>query len=155
MSAVRALLEDLAAIGATVQPSGERLILRAGRAAIPAALVRRVRESKCDLLAILATAHDKLDPSPAEEQGRVAVAASEIRGGRPLEAGVIEWLNQHPSSSPAGRCAWCGAVETAGAVVVPFGTEPGTHTWLHAECWPAWHQARRAQAQASAATLED
>ena len=152
MSAARNLLDELAIIGATVWPSGERLILRAGRAAIPAALVRRVRESKCDLLAILATAHD--NPSPAEEQGRVAVAAPEISGDRSLEAGVIEWLNQHPCPSPAGRCAWCGALETAGAVVVPFGTEPGTHTWLHAECWPAWQQARRAQAQALSATVE-
>ena len=22
-------------------------------------------------------------------------------------------------------------------MVVPFGTVPGTHTWLHSECWPA------------------
>jgi hypothetical protein len=28
------------------------------------------------------------------------------------------------------------------AVVLPFGTEPETHAWLHAACWPAWHQAR-------------
>src|SRR3954468_10182941 len=162
MSAARNLLDELGVIGATVRASGERRILRAGQAAIPAALVRRVRESKSDLLAILATAHDNLDPSPAEEQGRVAVAATEISGDRSLEAGVIEWLNQHPCPSPAGRCAWCGALETAGAVVVPFGTAPGTHTWLHAECWPAWHQARRAQAvgfrkasQASSATVEE
>jgi hypothetical protein len=32
------------------------------------------------------------------------------------------------------------------AVVLPFGTEPGTHVWLHAECWPAWHRARRDEA---------
>ena len=34
-------------------------------------------------------------------------------------------------------------------MVVPFGTEPATHTWLHAECWPAWHLARRAEAIAA------
>jgi hypothetical protein len=29
---------------------------------------------------------------------------------------------------------------------VPFGTEPGTHAWLHAGCWPAWYQGRREEA---------
>ena len=29
-------------------------------------------------------------------------------------------------------------------VVVPFGTD--NHAWLHPECWPAWHEARRSQA---------
>ncbi len=29
------------------------------------------------------------------------------------------------------------------------GPEPGTHAWLHAECWPPWHQARRADAIAA------
>jgi hypothetical protein len=66
-----------------------------------------------------------------------------------FEAVVIEWLNANPSPSPAGRCGWCGRSETMGAVVLPFGTEPGTHAWLHAECWPAWHQARQADAIAA------
>jgi hypothetical protein len=34
-------------------------------------------------------------------------------------------------------------------VVLPFGNEPGTHAWLRAECWPAWHKARRANAVAA------
>ena len=58
---------------------------------------------------------------------------------------VVEWLNQHPAPSAPGRCAWCGRPESPGAVVVPFGTEPG-HAWLHADCWPAWHQSRRREA---------
>jgi hypothetical protein len=60
--------------------------------------------------------------------------------------GVVEWLDQHPAPSPPGRCAWCGRPEARGAVVLPFGTEP--HTWLHTECWPAWHQERMAAALA-------
>jgi hypothetical protein len=66
-----------------------------------------------------------------------------------FEAVVIEWLNANPSPSPAGRCRWCGKSETVGAVILPFGTEPGTHAWLHPECWPAWHQARQADAIAA------
>jgi hypothetical protein len=67
---------------------------------------------------------------------------------------VVEWLNQHPAPSSPGRCAWCGKAESPGAVVLPFGTEPGTHTWLHAECWPAWHQARHAEAIAALAAID-
>jgi hypothetical protein len=59
---------------------------------------------------------------------------------------VAEWLNQHPAPSTPDRCAWCGKDESPGAVVVPFGAGPGTHAWLHSECWSAWHQARRAHA---------
>jgi hypothetical protein len=43
MSSIDGLLDDLAAIGATILSSGERLILRAGHSAIPATLVQRVR----------------------------------------------------------------------------------------------------------------
>jgi hypothetical protein len=67
---------------------------------------------------------------------------------------AVEWLNQHPAPSPPGRCAWCRRPESPGAVVLPFGTEPGTHTWLHAECWPAWHQARRAEAAAALCVMD-
>ena len=35
MNAARELLDDLALIGATVEPAGDRLILRAGPMAIP------------------------------------------------------------------------------------------------------------------------
>jgi hypothetical protein len=66
---------------------------------------------------------------------------------------VVEWLNKHPASSPSGRCAWCGRPDSPGAVVLPFGTEPGTHTWLHAECWPAWRRERLATANAALGTM--
>jgi hypothetical protein len=38
---------------------------------------------------------------------------------------------------------------TACLSLLPFGTEPGTQRWLHAECWLAWHQERRADAIAA------
>jgi hypothetical protein len=49
----RKLLADLAVIGATVEPAGDRLILRAGSTAIPATLVNRIREAKANLIAML------------------------------------------------------------------------------------------------------
>jgi hypothetical protein len=54
MSAARDLLEDLAAIGATIRPAGDRLIIRAGAAPVPAGLVNRARRAKAELLATLA-----------------------------------------------------------------------------------------------------
>jgi hypothetical protein len=63
-----------------------------------------------------------------------------------FESCIVEWLNANPSPSQAGRCAWCGKPDTASTVVVPFGSEPGTHVWLHGECWPGWYQWRRAEA---------
>ena len=68
---------------------------------------------------------------------------------RTLEACIVEWLNQHPAPSMPQRCAWCGKPESPGAVVLPFGTEPGTHAWLHDECWHAWYAGRKADAVAA------
>jgi hypothetical protein len=62
-----------------------------------------------------------------------------------FESCVIEWLNANPRSSPAGRCLWCGKLETPNAIVLPFGIGEH-HAWLHAECWFAWHQSRREEA---------
>ena len=85
-------------------------------------------------------------PSPGE--GVTGVTAAPPLGIETIasEARIIEWLNRNPTPSPEGRCAWCGRHETDSAAVVPFGTEPGTHAWLHGECWRPWHDARRTEA---------
>jgi hypothetical protein len=129
MSLARNVLDELAGIGAKIEPAGSRLILRAGNTAIPAALVRRVRDAKGDLIALLS-------------QG----------AGLSLESRVVRWLNARPAPSPSGRCAWCHQPETPSGVVLPFGTEPGTHTWLHAQCWQPWQAARRSTAVAAIST---
>ena len=149
MSAARDLLADLDQIGARLEPAGDRLILRAGPTTIPAALVRRVREAKADLLATLAvcTDHSVLRSDENREQGENSPCHQ--AKDRTSESVVVEWLNQHPAPSAPGRCAWCGRPESPSAMVLPFGNEPGTHAWLHAECWPAWHEARRAGAVAA------
>jgi hypothetical protein len=133
MNAARNLLDELAGIGATVRSAGEQLVLRAGPCSIPSALVRRVREAKGDLLAVLSGDGDDGDFCKR----------------------VVEWRNRHPAGSPPGRCAWCGNPESASAAVVPFGTEPGTHTWLHSECWPAWNLARDEEAALKLKVIDD
>lgn len=153
MSAAASLLDDLARIGATIRPTGDRLILRAGGTAIPAILVNRVREAKSDLLAILATGSDRPNPSGDEEKEHDDGVPQNAISNRTTESRIVEWLNQHPAPSPPGRCAWCRVSETSSAVVLPFGTEPGMHAWLHSECWPDWHRARRAEAAAALAAI--
>ena len=147
MSAARDLLDDLAVIGATIEPAGDRLVLRAGPTAIPARLVSRIREAKADLIATLAFHKDRVGVN--EEQDFVGDSSRHQVDDRTCEAYIVEWLNQNPAPSAPGRCVWCGKPESPSVVVLPFGTEPGTHAWLHAECWPAWHQARRAGAVAA------
>jgi hypothetical protein len=142
MNVARDLLGDLAVIGATIKPAGDRLILRAGHTAIPAALVNRVREAKVDLLAALAPCTDCVEVSGGTEKecgGNPPLYESK---NRTFEARIVEWLDQHPAPTTPGRCGWCGSPESPGAVVLPFGVEPGKHAWLHAECWPIWYNTR-------------
>jgi hypothetical protein len=152
MSAVEALRAAQAA-GITVTLDGEGLLLEAV-AEPPRSVLDALARHKRAIL-------DLLQPGQCEwrpEQWRAyfdrhyEIAATD--SGQPhseaessaLAYCVGEWLNQHPAPSAPGRCAWCGKVERQGAVVLPFGTEPGTHAWLHGECWSNWHQARRAEA---------
>jgi hypothetical protein len=146
MNIAYALLDDLAVIGATLQPVGDRLILRAGPTAIPAALVNRVREAKADLIATLGRHEACEEEEPSGKSQRQFKCWT-------FDDCIAEWLNQHPAPSAPGSCAWCGMPESPGAVIVPFGTEPGTHAWLHADCWPAWHQSRRAEATMALRTM--
>jgi hypothetical protein len=81
----------------------------------------------------------------AEHDGGVTRVEAEVQA---FECCIVEWLNRNPSSSAEGRCTWCGEPETPSAVVVPFGGGE-QHEWLHAECWPAWHQSRRVEAAAA------
>jgi hypothetical protein len=62
---------------------------------------------------------------------------------------VIEWLRRNPACSNAGHCLSCGQGDRPENPVLPFGTEPDSHAWLHAECWAAWHTRRKAQAAAA------
>src|ERR1700746_564937 len=119
MNVAHDLLDDLAMIGATVETTGDRLILRAGSTAIPATLVMRVREAKADLMAMLALSGDR--GRVREEHEHVGKSARQQAKQGPLEAAIIGWLNQHPVPSAPGRCAWCGRPESPGAVVLPFG----------------------------------
>jgi len=139
MSAVETLQAARAA-GITVMVDGETLVLQANTRP-PNDLIEALSREKPAILALL---HDCV---PSQRRSTDAMQALHEHGN--LSRRLVNWLDQHPQPSTPGRCAWCRQPETPGAVVVPFGTEPGTHTWLHAECWQPWHQARRKEAFAA------
>jgi hypothetical protein len=152
MSAAEALRAAQAA-GVTVMSDGEGLLLEAN-AAPPQAVLDLLARHKLSILALLRSSQDgwtaedwqaRFDERAGflEHDGGLLRAKAEFQA---FDYCVVEWLNQHPAPFAPGRCAWCGRPECASAVVVPFGTEPGTHAWLHAGCWPAWHESRRREA---------
>jgi hypothetical protein len=155
MSAAEALCAAHSA-GVTVMPDGENLVLEA-KAEPPQSVLDALSRHKFAILALIRPSQsgwsaerwrayfDKCSAIAESNHGLSRVEAE----ARASACCVIEWLNQHPAPSTPGRCARCGKPESLSAVVLPFGTEPGTHTWLHAECWPAWHRARRAEAIAA------
>jgi hypothetical protein len=159
MSSVEDLLNDLAGIGATIEPAGNRLVLRAGPTTIPATLVGQIRKAKHELMATLVAREergvvqtDDVRPCERETTNSRQIEEQTLRQ-RTFEDFVIQWLNHHPSPSAPGHCAWCGSPESPSARVVPFGTEPWTHTWLHPECWPDWHCARKIEATTALAAM--
>jgi hypothetical protein len=155
MSAAEALRAAHAA-GITVTLDDESLLLEAITEP-PGAVLDALARHKREILDLLQPGQCGWTPEKwrAYFDKRCGIAATS--GERPraqaetlaLTCCIIEWLNQHAAPSVPGRCAWCGRSEAPGAVVLPFGTEPGTHVWLHAECWSGWHKARQIDAMAA------
>ena len=154
MTAAEALRAAQAS-GVRVTVDGESLVLEAS-VPPPHAVLDALSRHKAAIVALLRPTQGGwiADDSQAYCDKRADIAESSGERARAkadaqaLTYCVVGWLNRHPAPSPPGRCAWCGRPESPGAVVLPFGTEPGTHAWLHADCWPAWHQERIAAAQA-------
>jgi len=155
MSAAQAL-SAARAVGIHLEVEGDDLLPEAS-APPPTAVLDALSRHKADVVRMLRSAKDGSLPECRHVFFHERAAIAELDGGPPrskdeahaFECCVVEWLNQHPAPSAPGRCAWCGRAESPSAVVLPFGAEPGTHAWLHAGCWPAWHQARRTKAAAA------
>ena len=146
--------------GVRLGVAGADLILDADREPAPGVL-ETIRRHKAGIVALLTAPEGDW----TAEDWRVCyderAGINESDGGLPrpgaeahaFECCLVEWLNRHPQHSDPGRCAWCEKPETAGAVVVPFGTETYGHTWLHHDCWKEWSEYRRRQAAKALAQL--
>lgn len=158
MSAAQALHAARAA-GITVAINGEALLLE-GAAEPPQAVLDDLARHKLAILVLLRRGpcgwSSEQWRSYFDRRRRMAAASGGSRAQAEttaLECCVVEWLNQHPAPSAPGCCAWCGKAESPSAVVLPFGVEPGTHRWLHAECWSGWHRTRKTDAIAALGEL--
>jgi hypothetical protein len=86
----------------------------------------------------------------AEFTGGLLRAEAEARA---FACCVGEWLNRNPVRSPPGRCHRCDEADNAHDPLLPLGTESTGHAWLHSRCWPAWRDARKAEALAAMAAM--
>lgn len=159
MSAVQALKLARAA-GVRIGIDGDALTLTA-EAAPPADMLDLLSCHKAEVIALLRTGSDGWSGEDwlalfderaaiAEFDGSLPRQEAEVRA---FDYCVVEWLNRNPARSPTGRCLGCGGSEHAHDKLLPFGTEPTGHAWLHSRCWPAWHAARKAEAIAALAAM--
>lgn len=159
MSATEAL-RAARALGVELAIDGNDLLLEAASEP-PAVVLDELSRHKAEIVALLRGGRDGWS---AEDwllffEERAAIA--EFDGGLPrteadaqaVACCIVEWLNRNPTPSAPSRCAWCGQAQSRDAVVLPYGTELGTHIWLHAECWPAWQDTRRSQAREALARM--
>jgi sugar phosphate isomerase/epimerase len=159
MSATEAL-RAARALGVELAIDGNDLLLEPASEP-PAAVLDELSRYKAEIVALLRGGRDGWSAEDwllfFEERAGIAEFDAGLprteADARALACCIAEWLNRNPTPSAPGRCAWCGQAESNDAVVLPNGVEPGTHIWLHAECWPAWQEVRRSQAREALARM--
>jgi hypothetical protein len=115
MTAAGGLLSDLAMIGASIEPAGDRIILRAGASGIPASLVDRIREAKAELLVTLASRTVSRLPA---EKGGVAPEAELVAPSAWFERVASRAIGEPSFDEPC--VARCGQVEDRNGVFSHF-----------------------------------
>ncbi len=146
--------------GVRLGVAGADLILDADREPAPRVL-EAIRRHKAGIVALLTAADGDRTAEDWQAFFHERAGIAEFDGGESradaealaFEFCIVEWLNRHPEHSDPGRCAWCGKPDRDGHAVVPFGAEGHGHTWLHPECWNAWHDNRRKKAEDALAQL--
>jgi hypothetical protein len=159
MSAAEAL-KVARAVGVRLGIDGDALTLEAATAPPPTVLDLLARH-KAGIIALVRPANDGWSGEDwltfFDERAGIARSTGSLSReqakARAFECCVVEWLNRNPARSLPGRCLGCGGSEHAHDTLLPFGTNPTGHAWLHSRCWPAWHEARQAEAVAALAAI--
>jgi hypothetical protein len=154
LSAVEAL-EASRAAGIELALDGDDLVLSAASAP-PAALLDALSRHKAEILVLLRPGRDGWSCEDWQVYFDERTGVAEFDGGLPracaearaFECCVVEWLNRNPVWSSSGRCLGCGGSEDAIDKLLPYGTKPTGHAWLHSRCWAAWHANQKATAVA-------
>jgi hypothetical protein len=159
MSAFEALKLARAA-GIEINVDGDDLTLDADVAPPPAVLDLLARH-KAQVIALLRPGRDGWSGEDWRALFDERAGIAEFDGGLPRDQAearafaccVAEWLNRNPVRSPPGRCLGCGGSDNAHEALLPFGTAPAGHAWLHSHCWLVWHADRKAEAGAALSDL--
>jgi hypothetical protein len=154
VSAAEALRAARAA-GIELGTDGDDLVLEAS-AAPPAVILDLLSLHKLGIMALLRPGCDGWSAEDWQVFFEERAGIAEFDGGlpRPEAEGlafaccVVEWLDRKFVRSPPGRCLACGNDHYAHDALLPHGSEPTGHAWLHSRCWPAWHAERKAEAVA-------
>ena len=149
MSAAKPL-EAARAAGIELALDGNDLALSAASAP-PAPVLDALSRHKAEIVALLRPGRDGWSAEDWFFDERAGVA--EFDSGLPraeakaraFECCAAEWLNRNPVCSPPGRYLSCGGSEDPIDKLLPYGTEPSGHAWLHSHCWEAWHANRKAK----------
>ena len=107
MNIAHNLLDDLTGIGATIEPAGDRLILRAGPTAIPATLVSRIRRAKLELMAALVARKDSGALRTDDDHRREKEIASPAERGPDLPTPAVRRFRRS-MAKPASRSIRAG-----------------------------------------------
>lgn len=147
--------------GVRIGVDGDALTLDAD-AAPDAAVLDLLSLHKAEVISLLRTGSDGWSGEDwwAFYDERAGIA--EFDGGLPHDQAearafaccVAEWLNRNPMRSSSGGCLDCDGGDHAHETLLPLGTEPSGHAWLHSRCREAWHAGRKAEAVAVLSTCE-
>jgi hypothetical protein len=159
MSAIAALKAARAA-GLQLRVEGSDLVLEAS-APPPSTMLSLLSLNKAAIVAMLQRGGDGWSAEDWQTFFDERAGIAEFDGGlsrSQAEQGafaccVVEWLNRNTVSSMPGRCLGCGGSHHSHDPLLPYGIEPTGHAWLHARCWPTWHQDRTAEAVAVLAAM--
>jgi hypothetical protein len=143
-----------------IRVEGADLVLRAP-APPPATVLDALKLNKPAIVALLRRQISNWTVEDWEAFFDERAGIRERDGGLPREQAealafddsIVEWLLRHPVQSRPGLCFGCGRRDEHAGIVVPFGTEPSGHVWLHSDCWPAWHRSRKAEAAAALSAM--
>jgi hypothetical protein len=144
------------AAGVKLALDGDHLVLSAASAP-PAAVLDVLSRYKAEIVSFLRPGGDRWSADDWLTYFDERAGIIEFDGGLPRPEAeaqafgccVVEWLNRNPVRSPSGRCLACGNRDHHHDPLLPYGTEPRGHVWLHGRCWPVWYAGRKAEAEAA------
>ena len=129
----------------------------AGRSARPLFHVTSRASSPC--CAPGSTAGRRRTGGPSSTNGPASPSSMAGCRASDAEARAFACCRRRMARSATRALAVQAAASTAARLsirhdpLLPFGTDPTGHAWLHSRCWPAWHACRRAEAIAALASM--